>query len=96
MKRRPSRNSGSSGSDGRPILAAALPGSEVARVIEDCGGGRQRLADDVEAAAGVLADLCAGRGLTGFSGQRPERVSAYTRAATARQMAAILDKAVGG
>ncbi|RZI98006.1 MAG: hypothetical protein EOP39_27325, partial [Rubrivivax sp.] len=81
---------------GRPILAATLPGSEVARVIEDCGGGRQILPDDVEAAAGVLADLCAGRGLTGFSAQRPERVSAYTRAATARQMAAILDKAVGG
>lgn len=81
---------------GRPILAATLPGSEVARVIEDVGGGRLVLPDDVEAAAGVLADLCAGRGLTGFSTPRPERVFAYTRAATAQQMARILDKAVAG
>jgi len=79
---------------GRPILAATLPGSEVARIIEDTGGGRQILPDDVEGAANVLADLCAGRALTGFSARRPERVTAYTRTATAKQMAEILDKAV--
>lgn len=79
---------------GRPILAATLPDSEVARVIGDAGGGRQILPDDVEAATAVLADLCAGRALSGFTAQRPERLATYTRAATARQMADLLDRVV--
>lgn len=79
---------------GRPILAATLPDSEVARVIADVGGGRQIAPDDVESAAAVLADLCAGRALTGFTPQRPDRLETYTRAATATQMAGILDRAV--
>ncbi|MDR7334170.1 glycosyltransferase [Roseateles asaccharophilus] len=79
---------------GRPILAAAPADSEVARVIEDVGGGRQIGPGDVEAAAAVLADLCAGRALSGFTAQRPERLAAYTRAATARQLGGILDKAI--
>lgn len=80
---------------GRPILAATLPNSEVARVISDVGGGRQIMPDDLTSAAAVVADLCAGRGLSGFSTQRPERLAAYTRAATAQQMAAVLDRVVG-
>ncbi|MDN3920460.1 glycosyltransferase [Roseateles violae] len=77
---------------GRPILAATLPDSEVARVIGDAGGGRQIMPDDVESATAVLADLCAGRSLTGFSAQRPERLASYTRASTAKQLAGILDR----
>jgi len=77
---------------GRPILAATLPNSEVARVITDVGGGRQILPDDLEAATTVLADLCAGRGLKGFSAQRADRLATYTRAATAQQLAGILDR----
>lgn len=79
---------------GRPILAVSPPGSEVARVIGDVGGGRQILPDDVESLAAVLGDLCGGRSLTGFTAQRPERLAAYTRAATAAQMARLLDRAV--
>jgi hypothetical protein len=78
----------------RPILAATLPNSEVARVLSDVGGGRQIMPDDIEAAAQVLADLCAGREPTGFSAQRPERLATYTRAATAQQLAGVLDRAV--
>jgi glycosyltransferase involved in cell wall biosynthesis len=79
---------------GRPILAATLPNSEVARVIADVGGGRQIMPDDIDAAAAVLADLCAGRSLTGFSAQRADRLATYTRASTAQQMAGILDGVV--
>ncbi|MBV8033989.1 glycosyltransferase [Roseateles sp.] len=78
---------------GRPILAATLPNSEVARVLADAGGGRQIMPDDVESATVILADLCAGRGLTGFSAQRSERLATYTRTATAKQLAGILDRA---
>ena len=79
---------------GRPILAATLPDSEVARVLADVGGGHQILPDDVDAAATVIADLCAGRPLTGFAAQRPERLATYTRASTAEQLASVLDEVI--
>lgn len=81
---------------GRPILAATLPDSEVARVLGDVGGGLQIGPDDLEAAVAALGSFCAGRGLVGFTAQRPERLETYTRASTARQMASVLDRVCRG
>ncbi|WP_164884996.1 glycosyltransferase [Rubrivivax rivuli] len=76
----------------RPIIAAAPANSEVARVLDDVGGAWRLERDDEEGLLAVLQSLCTDGAYTGFTPRRSERLITYTRAATARQLADVLDE----
>lgn len=77
---------------GRPILAAVPPESETARVLEEVGGACRVDPGDVPATVQALADLLARPQGALLPARRGDRLAAYTRASTARQLAALFDR----
>jgi len=77
---------------GRPILAVVPEASEVAHVLGDTGGAVRVEPGDV---AGLAQTLLAW--LRGEAGVEPPRgIERYSRAATARRLASVLDAAAEG
>lgn len=77
---------------GRPVLAVVPESSEVARVLEDTGGGVRCEPGDV----GGLAETLLGW-LRGEASVAPPRgIQRYSRAATTQRLAEVLDAAAEG
>lgn len=76
----------------RPIIAAAPIDSEVARVLNDVGGAWRLERDDEEGMLALLEELCTSNARLDLTHRRPDRLAQYTRAATARQLAVVLDE----
>lgn len=77
---------------GRTILAVVPEGSEVAQVLEDTGGGVRVEPGDVAGLAQVLRAWLRGQGHV----QPPHGIDRYSRAATTRRLAHVLDAAADG
>lgn len=75
----------------RPILAAALAHSEVARVLFDVGGSLRLEPDDELGVLDVLRRLCTTGDISIPMPLRPARLMRYTRASTARQLGSVFD-----
>lgn len=76
----------------RPILAAVPPDSEVAHVLTDVGGAWRVDPGDVPAMVQALAHLLAQPKGALLPPRRADRLQAYTRGATARQLAELFDR----
>jgi glycosyltransferase involved in cell wall biosynthesis len=74
---------------GRPVLASAQAGSEVAGVIAQVGGALRLEPGDVEALADSLEALCEGR--AAFPPRDAAALAGYTRAGLTGKLAAALD-----
>lgn len=77
---------------GRPILAIVPERSEVARVLDDVGGGVRCEPGDVEGLANKLLGWL--RGEAGAA--LPRGIERYSRASTTRRLAQVLDAAADG
>lgn len=78
---------------GQPILAIAPMDSEVARVLADTGGAIRLDMDDKAGLEEVLVAFATHGPLPGMMPLKPNRLSRYTRAATAEQLAGVLHNA---
>lgn len=76
----------------RPILAVVPEASEVARVLGDTGGGVRIEPGDLAGLAQALLGCL--RGQTSVA--PPQGIDRYSRAATTRRLAAVLDAAADG
>jgi glycosyltransferase involved in cell wall biosynthesis len=77
---------------GRPVLAVVPEGSEVARVLEDTGGGVRCEPGDVAGLAEVLLGWLKGEARMA----PPSGIERYSRAATTRRLAQVLDSVAEG
>lgn len=77
---------------GRPILAVVPESSEVAHVLNGTGGGLRIEPGDVAGMAQVLLGWLRGEAQV----VPPQGIERYSRAATARRLASVLDAAVEG
>lgn len=84
---------------GRPILTSAWADSETARLSDEVGGGHRIDPGDVAGLAALLA-RCLESGESRvevlFPAIRQDRLARYTREATSRRLAQLLDAAVQG
>lgn len=76
---------------GRPIIASALAGSEVASTLEKVGGALRVNPGDAQAVADALAKLCTATPAALFSPRIPAALADYTRANLTRSLAHVLD-----
>lgn len=76
---------------GSPILASAQAVSEVATALDHVGGARRVDPGDIEALAGVLAQLCEGDSGGIFAARNHGALASYTRSALTAKLAAVLD-----
>lgn len=77
---------------GRPILAVVPERSEVALVLKDTGGGMRSEPGDAAGLAEILLGWLRGEA----SVAPPRGIARYSRAATARRLAQVLDAAADG
>lgn len=77
---------------GRPVLAVVPERSEVARVLEDTGGGVRCEPGDVAGLAEVLLGWLRGEARVA----PPQGIDRYSRAATTARLAQVLDAAAEG
>ena len=76
----------------RPILAVVPEASEVAQVLNETGGGMRVDPGDVQGLAKVLLAWLKGEAVVAL----PQGIERYSRAATTRRLASILDAAAEG
>lgn len=79
---------------GRPILASAQPGSEVAGVLERVGGALRLAPGDSVTLADALARLCAGETDALFPPVDPATLQKLTRANLTQQLGAVFDAVI--
>lgn len=77
---------------GRPILAVVPEASEVAQVLAGTGGGLRIEPGDVAGLAGALLGALRGDARV----DPPQGIARYSRAATAKRLASVLDAAADG
>lgn len=77
---------------GRPILAVVPAASEVAQVLDDTGGGVRVEPGDAASLAQTLLTWLRGEGRV----EPPQGIDRYSRAATTRRLAQVLDAAAEG
>lgn len=79
---------------GRPILASAQQGSEVAGVLDRVGGALRLAPGDSEALAAALTRLCAGEEAELFAAVDPFALEQLTRAKLTQQLGAVFDAVI--
>jgi glycosyltransferase involved in cell wall biosynthesis len=76
---------------GRPVLASALPGSEVETTLVEVGGACCVVPGDIQGLAKMIRSLARAGGPSIFSPRRPDSVAQYTRSSLTRRLATVLD-----
>jgi glycosyltransferase involved in cell wall biosynthesis len=76
---------------GRPILASALPESEVAKILASVGGAYIVSPREVQHIAAFLERLCSPNNLQLFSERHTDMVNQYTRYSLTEKLAALFD-----
>ncbi len=80
---------------GRPILASAVPSSEVEATLTEVGGACCVVPGDIQGLAEMIRSLAQADGPSIFSLRRPESVAQFTRRCLTQRLATVLDDVSG-